>query len=434
MSSSLDEKSNNNPSRVSEKLQILLLFFYGFGNAAAYLLCRTVADSEFLGRFGADRLPELYMMSAAVVALASIGYSYLVKTVGLKRGIVITLTASAVVTTGIAFLIGRVGGAMLLFAALYFVSQVRGSLATIQFATVLNEQYRSGPVGVVGIVGSGATTAGVIVGGIVSLLPETIAVSNLLLVAAFFDILTIAPLLMLRSLRKIEKKLAKNNEPKTKKIKTPASADRKRPGVFAALKSRYVVGITIIVCCSIMVTTVVEYNWKAAAAMSMQGDSHRMVRFFGFFYSVVYCLTGFMQLLMTSRILQKSRLLSGLLAYPVSMLIGVGFVFASSGAGLLGLLSVLKGGDVLRRSLHDPSVQVLYSPLKRRFRRMAITFVSGIAKPFTEAIAGVWILVGTTFLAPSAGCYLALPWLLLWIAVAPLVWWSFASYDKAAEQ
>ena len=100
----------------------------------------------------------------------------------------------------------------------------------------------------------------------------------------------------------------------------------------------------------------------------------------------------------------------------------------------MGVLSVLKGGDVLRRSLHDPSVQVLYSPLKRRFRRMAITFVSGIAKPFTEAIAGVWILVGSTFLVPSAGCFLALPWLLLWIAVAPLVWWSFASYDKAAEQ
>ena len=256
--------------------------------------------------------------------------------------------------------------------------------------------------------------------------------SNLLLVAAFFDILTIAPLLMLRALRKSEKKRAKN-KPKIKKIKTPAG-DRKRHGVLAALKSRYVVGITTIVCCSIMVTTVVEYNWKAAAAVTMQGDSHSMVRYFGLFYSLVYCLTGFMQLLLTSRILRKSRLLSGLLAYPVSMLIGVGFVFASSGVGLLGALSVLKGGDVLRRSLHDPSVQVLYSPLKRRFRRVAITFVSGIAKPFTEAIAGVWILVGSTLIAPSAGYLLALPWLLLWIAVAPLVWRSFADNDKASER
>ena len=41
--------------RSSEKLQILLLFFYGFGNAAAYLLCRTVADSEFQYETQVDR-------------------------------------------------------------------------------------------------------------------------------------------------------------------------------------------------------------------------------------------------------------------------------------------------------------------------------------------------------------------------------------------
>ena len=431
MLSSSDATDDRNPNRSGEKLQAALLFFYGFGNAAAYLLCRTVADSEFLSRFGADRLPELYMMSAAVVALASIGYSRLMKSVGLKRSVVITLTMFAIATISLALLIGRIDAAMVLFAVLYFVSQIRGSLATIQFATVLNEQYArsgsvSGPVSVVGIVGSGATAAGILVGGVVSLLPETIAVANLLLLAALFDVLTIVPLLMLRALRRSAKKKSKKSLDKR-----PVVRGRDRHSVFAVLKSRYVVGIAVIVCCSIMVTTVVEYNWKAAAALEMQGDSHQMVRFFGFFYSVVYCLTGFMQLLFTSRILQKNRLLFGLLVYPVGMLIGLGFVIVNSGAALLGALSVLKGGDILRRSLHDPSVQILYSPLKRKFRRMAITFISGIAKPFTEAIAGVWILVGGTVVASGENCVLALPWLLVWLVVAPFVWWSFASKNSA---
>ncbi len=410
--------------RRSEITQVVLLFLYGFGNAAAYLLCRTVADSEYLSRFGADRLPELYMMSAGVVALASIGYSHLLRIAGLKRSIVFTLAAFAFVTVLIAVLIANIVDAMLLFLVLYYVSQVRGSLATIQFATVLNEQYsRSGPVAVVGIVGAGATAAGALVGSIVSLLPEDFAVSNLLVIAAVFDLATIIPLLMLRALRRTKQEVGKD--------KTEDSPNfGKRHSLFAALKSRYVVGIATIVCCSIMVTTVVEYNWKAIAAAEMQGDSREMVRFFGLFYGIVYCLTGSMQLLLTSRILRRNRLFLGLLIYPVGMVVGLAFVFANSGGPLLGALSFWKGGDVLRRSLHDPSVQVLYSPLKRHFRRMAITFISGIAKPFTEAVAGVWILVGSNFLPTAQVCLLAVPWLLIWLGVAPFVWRSFAGHKS----
>lgn len=421
-----------------QRLQVLLLFFYGFGNAASYLLARTVADSEFLSRFGSKRLPALYLVSAGVVALTSLAYSSAQQKTGLKQSIVLTLASFAALTCVFALLIPLAPKTMIVFVAMYLLTQVRGSLGTIQFSTVLNEQFlRSGTVQVVGIVGAGATLAGILIGAMVSNVPDSVQIEWLLYLAAAIDILTILPLISLRALRKQQKKANRRAKKKSKakhndKTEKPKHKHRKKsianPRVL--LSSPYVFGITSIVTCAIMATTILEFQWKSIASIELERNKHELARYFGMFYGVVYALTGMTQLLITSRLLQRNSMFFGLLILPVALFVGLISLIVNSAGPLLGTLSMCKGTDTLRRSIHDPTIQVLYSPLKKRFRRQVITFVSGIAKPFTEAVAAILIVIAAMWIPVEKMHYIAIPWVVIWTGIALHVWVSYRSQSR----
>ncbi|MEM8735940.1 MAG: hypothetical protein AAGG44_17055, partial [Planctomycetota bacterium] len=183
----------------NESQSVWLLFAYGFGNAATYSLARTVADSTYLAEIGSDRLAELYLLSAGVVALAAILYSAALPRLGLRRTIVGTLLLFAVATIALAISLRISPDSLGVVTAGYFLAQIRGSLGTIHFATVLNEQFGNNrPERIVGIAGAGATLAGFATGIAIGALSDYIAVENFLFAAAFLDLVTIAPLLILR--------------------------------------------------------------------------------------------------------------------------------------------------------------------------------------------------------------------------------------------
>ncbi|MCR9296223.1 MAG: hypothetical protein NXI32_26220 [bacterium] len=424
----------------AERRGIALLFCYGFGNAAAYVLARTVADSAFLSRFGSDRLPELYMLSAGVVALSSVAYARCLPKWGLRATVVVTLMLFSLLSVALPAFMQSFPGSLVVLATSYLLAQIRGSLGTIQYATLLNEVFHGRrPERIVGLAGAGATLAGISMGIGIGVVSPNIPISWLLYAAAAIDLLTMLPLLALSAKRSLD--ADGNLQSGNHALDANAEWERRRskPAAESATSIRilpasgYVRYIALTVTFCILATTFVEYQWKVTAAEVLDRDSGQLARYFGIFYAVVYLLTGMMQLLVTSSVLQKRGMLAGLLSYPMTLLATTLLAWVGSGSKFaLPMITLCKGTDCLRRGLHDPTVQVLYSPLEKGARRKAITLVAGIAKPFAEAIAGFLLVVLSKQFSPEQMSPFVFATILLWLASSWRLWRWFRRTPKAA--
>ena len=120
-----------------------------------------------------------------------------------------------------------------------------------------------------------------------------------------------------------------------------------------------------------------------------------MLRFFGIYYGVVGGTTIAMQLLLTGRLLERRNVSLPILLMPV-LLVGVALSFVV-GAGLLIVFAAATFGKSLeawRRSVHDTTINVLYTKIERRKRRATISLNNGVIKPLAEVLASSVILFG----------------------------------------
>ena len=384
------------------------MFSYGFGNAAAYVIARTVADSAFLSQIGPDRLPALYVVAAGVVALSSLLYGFLVRRLSLRHVIQLTLLGLAAASALVPWLMLRFPQSLTVFAGAYLLAQIRGSLGTIQFATLFNEQFPDNPERVVGLVGAGATLAGIVVGSGIGMVSELINLKSLMWLAAGIDLAAMLPVSALRPL------------PTATPVQTHSAGTAlhrtDNPRLADAIRLRYVLGIASVTFLSVAVATLVEYQWKVTAATELLRDEAKLARYFGLFYGGVYLATGLLQCLATGYVLRQRSVLVGLLVFPLALLSATATALLfSAGRLLLWPMTLSKACDTLRRSMHDPSIQVLYGPLESLLRRQSIAFVAGIVKPFAEAAAAVTLLLMTTWWSLRAISWLVVILIAVWL-------------------
>lgn len=411
------------PLQRRERSAVALLFLYGFGNAAAYVLARTIADSAFLSHIGPKHLPAMYMVSAGVVALASIFYGRLSRQTTPHRAVTWTLVILSVTSAILPELMHRFANSLTAFAVVYVLTQIRGTLGTIQYATLLNEHFsRERPERVVGLAGAGATLAGFTLGMGIGALPNDIDVPSLMYLTASFDLLTIIPVVLLARQMQQQSQI---DTPDSVAPDTSSQAEQEGP-IRNALHNSYVRGIAGVVMIGVVVATLVEFQWKASVADLLNRDEARLAEYFGFFYGCVYLATGALQLFVTRRLLERRSVLAGLVAFPVSLLVtGSGILLASVGQVLLWPVTLAKGCDIFKRSMNDPAIQILYGPLESGSRRQAITFVAGIAKPLAEAVAAVALLGLSRWVSVRLLSVLVLALVFVWLGASFSVWKQF---------
>ncbi len=436
-----------------DRSRVSLLFVFGFGTAAAYVLARTITDSAFLSHFGSDRLPEVFLYSAGVVVVSSLVYAALLRVVPLRLLVPWTLLALAASSAAMPFAMHRFPGSLPIFEIAYLIAQVRGSLGTIQMSTLVNEHFgKHEPERYVGLIGAGATLAGIGMGAAIGLVAESVNVESLMYATAVIDVLTIWPVLRLNRLSRrtlahgdlspsqppiaedAERHSAHHEAAFAPSDPTGATPPVDNMRLWDALKSKYVVAIAGLVAVAVMAVTLVEYQWKATAAEQLQGDEEDLAKYFGYFYATVYFATGVLQLFITTRVLEKRGVLAGMLAFPGALLAMTCISWAVSVTVLpLWSITLGKGCDILRRALYDPSIQVLYSPLEKRMRRQAITLVAGIAKPMAEAIAGILLLAILPWTTTRQLSLVIIVLLAVGIIVVLRLWAWFQELRKAVD-
>lgn len=394
---------------------LLLAFAYAFGTAASYLMHRSAANSLFLVHVGVEKLPLMYLGSAALVVAGSFLYGWAVRRFSLD----VIMRTSLLLSAGsvLALRTACVGDDLppAAVAALVLVNELRGTLNTIQFSTLVNDLFaEDDPKQIFGFVGAGSTLAGVLFGTILGVFVDDLGTSNLLYLIAAIDLATLIPVVLIARSPKRRRALQNFRAPRAGSI-----ARRPLAGLRVAARSPLARSVAILVFVSVCVNMVVEFQWQLAATTAFAGDADAITAFFGTYYASVYVVVGLLQLTLSGWYLKKFGVLVGLLTQPTALAAALFVdVLAIGKAAVLWAATLAKGCEVFKRTVNDPVLQIVYWPLDGVSRRQAIAFTSGVVKPTAEAFGALLLLEVRQFLAGPQIVYAALALAAAWAAAA----------------
>lgn len=388
-----------------------LLFLFAFGMSGAYVCARSEGDAAFLARVGVTRLPAMILVAASAVAIVTAVYSRLVASMSLRKVILWTHILLGASTLALGFLIRSGNESEAIPESLYLLAELRGAVGSIQFATLLNEMFRqSAPAAVSGVAGSGSTLAGILLGGAIGLLAASFGATTVLFVIPVLDLL--AGVVAIRCpgrQREMEGNDKDDSEDDDRKL-TPT-----RP--LQVLRSSPLVRyIALIVCLKSIVVLMIEFEWKASAGRQFTSEDD-LAGFFGVFYAGLFLLTGMLQLFGTARFLTRAGIRTGLAIFPgclAAVLVGT---LLSSGTAMFWWLTAARGCDTMRRGVTDPTLNILYWPLKPELRRQVIALNGGWIKPMAEAMTALLLIPLAASLTDRWLAAVILGLSVLWIGV-----------------
>ena len=194
----------------------------------------------------------------------------------------------------------------------------------------MNELFQSSdPKRVVGLCGFGSTLAGMLFGAVISGGVKSWGTVNLLYVVAALELLALWPAWVLN------RQLAQATNLHSPQIGRASVATQSRFAVLRTVwSSNFSLCIAGLVAASVMVGTMIDFQWKTAAAHNFQNSEDGMASYFAGFHGTLFLLIGLMQLTVTGPYLKRYGMLVALLSYPGALV----------GTSLLGMLSSLRGG------------------------------------------------------------------------------------------
>jgi ATP/ADP translocase len=377
-----------------------LLFLFSFGMTGAYVGARSDADAVFLARLGIEKLPAMILVSASGVAIATALYAKTLARLSLQRVIFATHFFFAIATLAMALMLKADDRTVGIPVALYLLAELRGTFGSIQFATLLNELFRSAaPERASGIASSGSTISAVVVGSLIGWLATQFGATSVLYMIAVMDV--VAGCVALRCRRVPTKTDTSNDQAEPESLARQAGQQPEATtNPLQILKqvplARYLAGI---VCLKTIVVLLIEFEWKSTAAAYYSAEDE-LAGFFGVFYAAMALLTGCVQLFVTSRFLARFGVQAGLASFPASVTLVLSTIFfAVKPTAMFWCLTLARGCDVLRRGLTDTALNILYWPLGPALRRQVIALNGGWVKPLTEAFAAVLLIPLTATLS-----------------------------------
>lgn len=400
-----------------QQLRTGMLFLYSFGMTGAYIGARSDADAFFLARIGVERLPAMILISASGVAIVTALYTRTLARLSLQRVVSGTHLVLALITLTLGLMLNTNHNTVGIPAGLYLLAELRGTLGSIQFATLLNELFRSNaPARVSGIASSGSTISAVILGSLIGWLAARFGATSVLYVIVAMDVVAGFAALRCRRLHvaPADQDPAEPPPPESDDCESPLAP----VSPIAILKqvplARYLAGI---VCLKTIIVLLIEYEWKSTAVANFASENE-LASFFGIFYASTALLTGSLQLFGTSRFLTRYGVQAGLAAFPGSVTLALSTVFfVVKPKAMFWCLTVTRGCDVLRRGLTDTALNVLYWPLGPALRRRVIAMNGGWIKPLSEAFAAVLLFPLTATLSSRGLAFAITSLCVAWLIV-----------------
>ena len=382
-------------------IMVSLLFFL----LAANNVIKVVRDALFLSRFPISDLAYVYFLVALLAGVIIAVYTRYTVRLPLYR---LILGLNAFIISNVImfwFLIVVFNFAWSIFA-FYIWSAIISVLAVAQFWTFAGLIFTSREAKRLFGIFSAGGSLGAILGGFgsgwaVNLFMGTNELFWLIgaLFAGAFGVVWLAG-----------KELSELQTPTSRETKATEPAGALGP----ILASRYLQLIAGAIFVSVAVSTLIDFQFKAAAKMAYASQDG-LTAFFGSYYAWVAIITFFAQVVLTRRLLTAFGLIPSLLLLPVTLFAGSLGILVWP--GLFSTTATRLTDAVLRTSVNQSGMELLYLPLSAAVKRRVKTFLDVVLQRLGDGAAGLIALFYALFIMqsnPPGLAYFSLGLIILW--------------------
>jgi hypothetical protein len=420
-----------------ERRIIWLLFAFSLTIATSYVVARTIGDSLFLSRIGNDQLALVFVLSGIVTASVASAWYFFTRKYSVATTIQVSSFAFAAMTLSALLLLPTYHHSFWLLASIYLLADIKGCINAINIVSALNTKLgRDSSKSAWAIVGLAAPVAAIIMGSFLAIESFAISIQTWLIVGLFLDLVAMVIGFSIGKSDNVKQLLSLQNSGSPRqhssmmRSRRESSADSSndfRIPILAKAKT-YVCSdqfrrwIGILIAAKVVVLTIVAFEWKSSVNTYFEGETENLVRFFGTFYGVVGLATIAFQLLVTGKLLARKNVSLPILLMPVLLvLVSVLIICSPFVLGVLVFSTIGKSLDAWRRSVHDTTLNFLYTRIRRGHRRFTISFNSGIVKPLAEVAAASVIFFGGTTFHRSVLLVVLIVWILAAVRLIRLV-------------
>ena len=348
---------------------------------SSYTLVKTVRDSLFLSMLPATWLPWVYIMVGIATLAVSVLFGQLTQRLSPRQSLVGSVLAAA---TGLVLCIFVVWDSYTWMPAIFYLYvNAYGLIVVSQFWLYTNS--RSDPRAMKrmgGVVGAGAILGGIVGGVLASTLGGWVPLRWLIAAGAGLLALSL-PLLSLA--------VRERDGRRTEEQQVTPTAEASVPLV----RVPYVRWLAVATLCSVIVTGLLDYQFKMAV-QQLYPDAAQLASFFGRFYIGINVFALLLQLLGTRWLLQRLGAGSAAAVLPIGLAVGAGATLAVPGFATV--LGAKAWDQTFRFSLNKAAVELLFFPLQPGIKRRAKAVIEAGIERVGDALAGILLLgAGLTF-------------------------------------
>jgi hypothetical protein len=424
----------------NERSVVWLLFAFSLVIATSYVVARTIGDSLFLSRIGNEHLALVFVLSGVATATVASGWYFLTKKFSVATTIQVSSTVFAVLAIVALLLLPKLHHSFWLLAGIYLLADIKGCINAINIVSALNTKLgRDASKSSWAFVGLAAPIAAVLMGSVLAIESSAISIQAWLAVGLCLDVIAVGIGFTLGGTKSVKDALAEHADNSgdgqrlnnvssiaARESKTEMTDDFRNP--ILAKAQTYVCSdqfrrwIGILIAAKVVVLTIIAFEWKSAVNTFFDGQTDSLVRFFGIYYGTVGAATVAIQLFATRRFLKRKNLSLPILLMPVLLLlVAVTIICSPVVLAVLVFATLGKSLDAWRRSVHDTTLNFLYTRIRRGQRRLAISVNSGLVKPLSEVAAASVIFFGSAIVYRSVLMVVLLVWIFAAIRLIKLV-------------
>lgn len=411
--------------RSGEVARVVVMAAFLFFLLAANNVIKVVRDSLFLSRFPITQLPYVYLLAALLAGVVIGVYSRYTAKLALSRLIFGSL-AFIICNVILFWLAITLYDAAWVLYAYYMWSAISGLILVAQFWMLANGMFnpRDGKR-LFGVITAGGTL-GAMVGGFAANWAVTFLFGTRQLLWLVIALLAGAFVVAGLALKERDRLIAANRRENDAVQET---VPEYTPGILREiLGTGYLRTIAGLIFVSVVVSTLIDYQFKATAKIAYP-SADTLAVFFGSYYAWLSAVTMFGQLWLTGKVMMGLGLGPSLLFLPATLLAGLLSLLAWP--GLMAATATRLAEASLRTSINQSGVQILYLPIPDAIKHKVKVFLDVTVERLADGMAAVLILSLTLALAENSATFLVYASIALVAIWFVLVFRAHAGYVDA---
>jgi len=383
-----------------EEVIAVFLFLYFFFITSPYYIIKSLRNASYLSGLGDEKLPLAYFLTAILMGFIVTFHSRL--QVRLPRSRLIIFSLVFFFSNIILFWWLFERGWKWVPVVFWVWANIFAIVLVTQFWILVNDVFNPREAKrMIGFIGSGAQLGAILGGFLAGVLAKK--ASGLLLPLAA-GMLGLGILVVSAIFKRQRQKTEETDKEAGGKPSRPAGKVGFRDAFETTRKSPYLVLLSGIMMATLVVSTLIDWQFNSIVQNKVAGGEHNLTSFFGYFNAGTMFFAFLFQLLLTSPIIKGLGIRGSLLLYPFILFVGTGGIGLAALAGVITLAPaiLIKASDKgLAYSLNQSVRELLYIPISPEQKYKSKIFIDMFLNRFAKGLGAV-ILAVLLWLVPRA--------------------------------